>query len=98
METVKIPATFNTIDSGHSGHLRRKADWIVVRATVELPNGCWSSPRLLPPRAPADAHAVAPIYAVAPSRVRPRVMCTMIVRREDVSTWWHVEASGASAS
>jgi len=55
---------------------------IVVRATVDLPNSCWSNPRFAAPArgVQPDEDGVVQIRIVADSREAPGVMCSMIFR------------------
>jgi hypothetical protein len=55
---------------------------IVVHATVDLPNSCWSNPRFSRPARDVrpDEDGVVPIRIVADSKEAPGVMCAMIFR------------------
>jgi len=56
---------------------------LVVRASVDLPNGCWTEPRILAPGADAapDADGVATLTVVADSSAGAGHMCSMMFRR-----------------
>jgi hypothetical protein len=75
---------------------------IVVRATVDLPNSCWSNPRFMAPSRGVrpDADGVVPILIVAKSMEGSGVMCSMVYR-PDVSVpafrWTHYPAHGLKA-
>jgi len=55
---------------------------IVVRATVDLPDSCWSNPRFSRPsrHVRPDTDGVVQIAIVADSSARPGIMCAMIYR------------------
>jgi hypothetical protein len=75
---------------------------IVVRATVDLPNSCWSNPRFATPArgVQPDADGVVSIRIVADSEEAPGVMCSMIFRSGVVVPtlrWTHHPAHGLKA-
>jgi hypothetical protein len=75
---------------------------IIVHATVDLPNSCWSNPHFsLPGRGvQPDEDGVAPIRIVADSKEAPGVMCAMIFRPGVVVPalrWAHHPARGLRA-
>jgi len=55
---------------------------IVVRASVDLPNGCWTEPRIVPPGGAAapDASGVVTLTVAADSSAGAGHMCSMIFR------------------
>jgi len=75
---------------------------IIVRATIDLPNSCWSNPRFEGPARGVrpDANGVVPILIVAESKEGAGVMCSMIYR-PDVSVpalrWTRYPAHGLKA-
>ena len=68
----------------HAASARYSADHraIIVRASVDLPNACWSRPRLKPPQAGGqpDVDGVIVITAVAHSAEGPGLACPMLYR------------------
>ena len=96
-------AAEQTVAVVHSGSATYSAGRaIVVRATVDLPNSCWSNPRFIAPsrRVRPDADGVVPILIVAKSKEGSRVMCSMIYRPGiSVPTlrWTHYPANGLKA-
>jgi hypothetical protein len=75
---------------------------ITVRATVALPNGCWTDPRVVAPAPGAmpDAQGVVSISVVADSSAGPGRMCSMIYRPAVAVrplVWTHFPATGLKA-
>jgi hypothetical protein len=75
---------------------------IVVRATVDLPNSCWSNPRFAAPArgVQPDADGVVSILVVADSKEGAGVMCAMIYRpgvAVPALRWTHYPAHGLKA-
>jgi hypothetical protein len=70
------------VHSASAGYSPTSRHTIIVRATVDLPNSCWSNPRFQHPArgVEPDADGVVPITVVADSSEGAGVMCSMIFR------------------
>jgi hypothetical protein len=83
--TAMIPtlaaAAVKTVEVVKSAEARVTDHTLVVKATVQLPNGCWSRPRFVRPAdAAPDAEGVISVKVVADTSEGPRLACPMIVR------------------
>jgi hypothetical protein len=96
-------AAVKTVEVVHSASAAYGAGGaIIVRATVDLPNSCWSNPRFIAPARGVrpDADGVVQIRIVADSKEAPGVMCSMIFRPGVVVPalrWSHHPAQGLRA-
>jgi hypothetical protein len=96
-------AAVQTVAVVHSGSATYVAGrTIVVRATVDLPNSCWSNPRFIAPArgVQPDADGVVPIRIVADSKEGDGIMCAMIFRpgvTAPALRWRHYPAHGLTA-
>lgn len=75
--------TVAVVHSASAGYSRTSNHTIIVRATVDLPNSCWSKPRFKAPErgVQPDADGVVAIAVVVDSSEGPGVMCSMIFRQ-----------------
>jgi hypothetical protein len=75
--------TVAVVHSASAGYSRTTKHTIIVRATVDLPNSCWSKPRFKAPDrgVQPDAEGVVAIAVVVDSSEGPGVMCSMIFRQ-----------------
>jgi hypothetical protein len=91
-------AEVGTASAAYSGGARHA---IVVRATVDLPNTCWSNPHFVKPRRGArpDADGVVSITVIAESTEGPGSACGMIIQQVRVPAlrWTTYPASGLKA-
>jgi hypothetical protein len=94
-QTIRDIATGSAVYSGKNQRA------IIVQATVDLPNSCWSHPRFQRPARGVrpDADGVVPLTIVADSAESPGVACSMIFRQAPVPPlhWTTFPKSGLKA-
>jgi hypothetical protein len=76
------PTPAPVVHAASAQYSATKAHTIVVHASVDLPNSCWSNPRLrAPPRgAKPDAHGTMRMTVIVDSSEAPGTACSMIFR------------------
>ncbi|HLK24072.1 MAG TPA: hypothetical protein VKT30_05395 [Caulobacteraceae bacterium] len=74
--------TIPVVHSAQAAYSRTARHTIVVQASVDLPNSCWSNPRFQRPAAGVkpDAGGAVMLVVVADNAERPGLMCAMMYR------------------